>query len=378
MSPSFISAETLADAEGNGGNITINTGSLFIGDGGDIDVGISGVGDGGNIKINARDIISVDGTGILFSRTQQENIEVSSGIFADVASEAIGNAGNIEIDTAKLFVTDGAFVSADIFQGGNGNGGTINIRATDLVEVLSGGDIEVDVFENTSGTGGNLTIQTEKLTVRDGSQISAVTLGEGNAGNLTIRATDSIELSGISEFGRGGLFASALVNSGDGGNLSIFTDQLIIRDGATINVSNFPSIEGLTEPGTGEAGILTIEASSVRLENESRIEAATQSGDGGSITLQIADDIILRDNSFISARALNDANGGNLTIDTDFIVAYPNGNNDIIASAERGDGGRINITAQAVFGLVERKSIPANESPLLKQTYFRRQLKHLK
>ena len=49
-----------------GGKITINTGSLFISDGGDISVGIgsdvaniTGTGTGGNITINATDTVSV-------------------------------------------------------------------------------------------------------------------------------------------------------------------------------------------------------------------------------------------------------------------------------------------------------------------------------
>lgn len=67
--------------------------------------------------------------------------------------------------------------------------------------------------------------------------------------------------------------------------------NLVIRDGATINVSNFPSVEGTTEPGTGEAGNLTVEANSLRIEDGGRINAATQAGNGGNITLDIAEKI---------------------------------------------------------------------------------------
>ena len=49
-----------------------------------------------------------------------------------------------------------------------------------------------------------------------------------------------------------------------------------------------------------------------------------------------------------------DANGGNIDIDTNFIVAFPQGNNDIIATAERGNGGNININAESLFGIQER------------------------
>jgi large exoprotein involved in heme utilization and adhesion len=83
------------------------------------------------------------------------------------------------------------------------------------------------------------------------------------------------------------------------------------------------------------------------------IIASTAAGEGGNITLEIADDLTLKDNSLISARATNNANGGNIGIDTRFIVAFP-GNNDILASAEQGRGGNINITAKSLFGIAKR------------------------
>lgn len=51
---------------------------------------------------------------------------------------------------------------------------------------------------------------------------------------------------------------------------------------------------------------------------------------------------------------LQDASGGNIDIDTRFIIAFPNGNNDILAIAEQGQGGNININAEALFGIEAR------------------------
>ena len=72
----------------------------------------------------------------------------------------------------------------------------------------------------------------------------------------------------------------------------------------------------------------------------------------------------MENNSSISARAFGNANGGNVTIDAadGFIIAFPNQNNDIVANAERGNGGNINITTQAIFGLEERRSTPPNQT----------------
>ena len=60
----------------------------------------------------------------------------------------------------------------------------------------------------------------------------------------------------------------------------------------------------------------------------------------------------------------NRANGGNVRINAvnGFVVAASgaNGNNDIIASADRGNGGQVQIDTQSIFGLEPRRATPAN------------------
>ena len=342
------------DATANGGNITIETDSLSIRNGGIISADnlIAGNGDGGNITIDATNTVSVDGTG--FSRARET--EFPSVITADIGANAVGNAGNIEINTAQLAVTNDAEISTDVTTGGSGNGGSIIINATDLA-VLSGGDISTDLSFDTTGQGGDLSIETARLTVSDSSQISAATLGDGDAGNLTITATESIDLDGRVEQFRSGLLTNAISGSGKGGNINVITDKLTISNGATITASNFPSSENADEqPGTGEPGNINVEATSISLENEGRIEAATQSstGEGANINLQVTEDLTLQDNSLVSARAFDRGNGGNLNIDSRFIVAFPNENNDIIADAQQGNGGKIDINTESLFGIEER------------------------
>ena len=81
-----------------------------------------------------------------------------------------------------------------------------------------------------------------------------------------------------------------------------------------------------------------------------------------NISITLTDNLVLRDNSTISARADNNANGGNIDISAEFIIAYPSdGNgNDIIANASLGKGGNIEITAESLLGIEERKSFPNN------------------
>ncbi len=186
-------------------------------------------------------------------------------ISADILPGASGNGGNIEIFATDLFVANSSLISADIFSGANGNAGDIDISATDSIN-LSNSDIRTIISQGSTGDGGNLNIETGSLILTDASQIGVSTLGNGNAGNLSIIATESIDLSGADEVNqfRSGLFAKAIVGNGNAGNLSVVTNQLNITDGATIEAGNFPSFETSdSQPGTGEPGKINIEANSI-------------------------------------------------------------------------------------------------------------------
>ena len=383
---SAIDSSVLPGAIGKGGEVRIDTHNLTLTNGAQILSDTFSNGKAGSIFINATDTVSLDG---------EDKDGVNTVISSSVDSGAIGEAGEVRIDTRNLTLTNGAQILSSTF--GEGNAGSVTINAPDTVSldgedkdgnssaiatsveagaVGNAGEIRIDtgnltltngatITSDTLGEGNadSITINTINLSLTDGAQISSSTFSQGKAGSVIVHASDSVKLSGVSAVGRSGLFANAIQGSGNGGDIEVFTNELIVRDGATISASNFQSL-GLAEPGTGEAGSVRIEASNLTLENGGRINAATQAGDDGNITLKVAEDIILRDDSLISARAFKDATGGNIDIDAEFIIAFPSqvDGNDIIASAEQGQGGNINITAEALLGIQERKATPGNET----------------
>ncbi|MEO0834835.1 MAG: S-layer family protein, partial [Cyanobacteria bacterium J06642_3] len=145
---------------------------------------------------------------------------------------------------------------------------------------------------------------------------------------------------------------SEAFGSGNAGNVVINTKNLSIADQGQITLRSFDS---------GTPGNLIVNANSIELNSNAIITVEnTASLEGGNIQLQIQDDLTLKGNSRISAQAFNNANGGNVDIDANFVIAPPQQNNDILASAVLGSGGNITISAEGIFGIEERNSRLSN------------------
>jgi len=330
---SRLSAQT--EGEGDAGELRIATRRLLVRDGAQVSASTYSTGEGGTLSVTASDSVEVIGT--------SADGQFSSGLFSQAEGE--GDAGELRIATRRLLVRDGAQVSATTFS--TGEGGMLSVTASDTVELIgtsADGRLLSGLFASTQGEGdaGNLTIATEQLLVRDGARVSATTFSTGKGGTLSVTASDTVELIGSSAHGRfpsSGLFTQA-GGEGDAGNLTIATEQLTVRDEAEVNVSS---------TGTGIAGVLRVEADTIRLDNQGKISADT-SGGGGNINL-FTNDLILRRGSSISTNARGrDITGGNITIDTGNLVAVPREDSDISADAENSFGGRVIVNAFGIFG----------------------------
>ncbi|ELS02214.1 filamentous hemagglutinin family N-terminal domain [Xenococcus sp. PCC 7305] len=353
--PSGANSLVNQGAEGNSGGIVVSTGSLSLNDGGRVEASTFGRGNAGSVEITASDAITINGT---------NSRNVPSGVTSQVNPDAVGEARGVTITTGSLSLTNGGRVSASTF--GRGNAGSVEITAANDI-LIDGKDLDDRlpsratslVNQGAVGNAGGVTITAGSLTLTDGGLVSTATLGQGDAGDVTVNVRESIIISGLSELARAGLSANAVIRNGNGGNVNVVADEITIDNGGTIEASNFDSL-GIVSPGTGEPGNINITANSLSLNNEARIDTATQSetGNSANISLQIAENITLDNNSFISARAFSKADGGNININAKFIIAFPNGNNDIIASAQQGRGGNIDITATALFGIQERLQNP--------------------
>jgi large exoprotein involved in heme utilization and adhesion len=343
-------------AVGNAGEININTANLDLTNGSVISASTLAQGDGGRIDINATESVSFDGN--------------MTAIFNLVGTDAVGTGGEINITTANLNLTNGGQIVATTR--GQGDAGKIDINATESVtfdgttpDGQSSG-IGGVVVNDAIGNAGEINIITPNLSLTNGGRIASSTLGEGDAGRIEINATESITLDGKNPNNN---LPSAIENKvemgavGNGGGIDITTPNLVLTNSGQISVSSL---------GIGDSGSISVNADNLILNNGEISAANTPTEStannqtpqvGGNINLEVADSINLRNNSLISAQAFNNANGGNVNIDANFIIAFPNenslnGNNDIRANAQQGQGGIITIDVESLLGIQERQLNP--------------------
>lgn len=302
--PSTASSRVAPGAQGNGGNINIQTRSLSVTNGALLSASTSGQGKAGNVNIVATETVTFDGT----ARNRSPSIALSR-----VNLGAQGQGGNINITTRSLSVTNGAQLNADTL--GKGDAGNVNIVATDTVVVdgwesknLYPSTVASRVAPGAQGDGGNLNITARSLTITNGAQLSANSIGKGSAGNIMLTA----DLIFLDNQGR----LTAETASGNGGNITLQGQGvLLLRNNSLIS----------TTAGTVRTG-----------------------GNGGNI--RIDTDLIVaipKENSDIKANAFQ-GRGGNISITTQGIFGIEprtklTPKSDITASSEFGVNGVVAI-----------------------------------
>jgi filamentous hemagglutinin family protein len=327
---------------GKAGNLTINTRQLLILDGAQVSASTFGSGDGGILTVNASESVQVIGTLTKLSGT------AGSGLFAQTNRGATGNAGELTINTGQLLVKDGAQVATGVL--GTGSGGRLTVNASESVQVI-GGAADASIFgsgiftqvsnSQSIGNAGDMTINTRRLLIQDGATVSAATWGAGKGGNLTVNASDSVQLIGISANGR---FPSdlntATLGTGDAGNLIINTRQLLIQDGSSAFTGTFSE---------GDGGTLRVNATeSVRVigisQRSGLLTATTGSGIAGDLLISTPS-LLVQDRARLSAATFDDGNGGNITV-TANTIGVTGGADFRTTTVGKGNAGNINLVVQ--------------------------------
>lgn len=304
-------------------------------------------------------------------------LSLAEGSIVSVRTLGQGDGGNARIDVKQLIVEDGSFISTSTFPGATGRGGDLTVIASESVELrgATSANSPSSLLSQTGGAGdgGNLTIETKKLMIRDGAGVSTQAFGQGDGGTLNVTASESVELIGTGPSSVDGLpsglfsitsgrFAEAL--AGDGGNVTITTEKLIVRDGAWIDAST---------TSEGQAGTVKITASeSVELIGTSLVDglpsalftettglfAEAPAGDAGKIAIETGR-LILQDGAQISATTSTSGNGGDIDIKTGSL-SLTNGTVIKTSTLGEGDAGSIVVQAKDTVSLTNNSLILSN------------------
>ncbi|AFY54833.1 filamentous hemagglutinin family N-terminal domain protein [Rivularia sp. PCC 7116] len=365
--PSGIISETMG--LGTSSNINVSTSGLIVQNGAAINSRTYTPAPGGSLTINATDFIQMKGSS---PKTGLNNFLATATFFPTQQEKPIqtAKAGNITISTPSISMTDGSYISST--SNGDSSGGNIRIN-TNKLELTGFTFNSYFYFIPTAisgiaylrGDSSNITVQTDTLNLKDGAFISTSNVGSGNASDLEINASESINVEGFAQIldNENGVYfsnisstvgsSSALIQqnpnfptTGDAGNVTIRTSLLKIGNQANVSVANYGDI--------GIAGRLKISADSIQL-NRGNIFASAFSGEGGNIDINLNKSFVARNNSLLNTESLGTGNGGNLTISSPVLAGFEN--SDIIANAVKGNGGNIDITTQGIFGLKFREQL---------------------
>ncbi|MBW4559826.1 MAG: filamentous hemagglutinin N-terminal domain-containing protein [Mojavia pulchra JT2-VF2] len=392
----LLTDNALVTTSGDGGGSIQLTGKQLIIDNSFVKANTLGSVFGANLTLNASDSV------IVSSASTSGKFE--HGLFAENSgSEA---SLGITITSSKLSVEGEARISTATSPGSSGKGGDLTINAFDSIN-LDGADSEnyslsTGLLTDTygSGAGGNLKINTERLTVKNGAQISAATFSEAKGGTLTVNAANTVELLGVSftDFLVSGLFTSVQEGRGQAGDLIVNTGQLIINDGAQIfagtlaqgnsghimiNATNSVNVSGVSPiyqvpsgifsstdiDTTGNAGNLTINTKHLIVADGANITVETRGlGKGGVMTINATDSIqilgqgpliedifdptlLIPTFSSLSANVLNRSNindAGSLEINTNQL-SIQGGARLNVDNEGLGKGGNINVLANSIL-----------------------------
>ncbi|OYD95261.1 filamentous hemagglutinin [Nostoc sp. 'Peltigera membranacea cyanobiont' 210A] len=258
------------NANGQGGNIAIDTGRLMLSKGGSISSAIGGIGRAGNIDIRATDV-SVSDLAI------DANTRTLSGISVSIGEKASGQGGNINLQADRLSVFNGGQITSSSL--GQGSAGSVNLRVNDIdvqgiSQALPDGRILPSTITASSAnafTAGSVNITADSLRVRDGAEITVSNSGTGDAGNLNINARNIFLDNGAS--------LRAEANGGSRGNIRLqASDFLLLRHGSNI-ITN--------ARGASTGGNIDISAGSIVAipQENSDISANAVLGQGGNIQI---------------------------------------------------------------------------------------------
>ncbi len=325
------------------------------------------------ITISDKSLVDVSGSGGGTIYIRGERFIVSN---STLSAKTLGDkeGGTVDIRVAEMSFTNGAQINCDTE--GKGKGANIEIHATDSA-AFDGEDTEIKGVagrtgistatrnqDKGAGSAGSLLIEAGNISLSSGAFINSTTYGPGKGGDVNLKASESVSLTGQTSDAWGSAIqvATGYENQGAGtaGSLVIEAENISFSDGAYISSATY---------GPEKGGEVTLKASETvsfagedTMAKGSRIQLTTDSkkqgaGSGGSLVIE-ADNISFTGGAYINSTTYGRGKGGEVTLrasDVNFAGEASNADSSriqlstIYKDEKAGTGGDLLIDAGNIY-----------------------------
>jgi filamentous hemagglutinin family protein len=282
-----------------------------------------------------------------------QNIKISDRTNIPSIVDASGSGGgSIQLTGRNILINGSSSILTTTL--GSDSGGNLTVTATELVELISNYGTPLGTGTESLGNAPELTITTPKLVIKDGAQVRTYSRGSGSGGRLTVNA-DHVELQGGYSFNIPGIDRDFFIPSTiwsiayAGGN----TGEVIINT-LSLNIQGGARISNSSFP--------------LYMATSNQYIPAT--GQGGNLTVNARDSIKLtggfygKNNSIASGlftSTQGTGNAGNLELNTQQLIVRDRAEvnlssvltNDFINSSSDinnlGDSGALKVQASSII-----------------------------
>jgi len=417
LAGSALTADTFGSGEG--GKVAVAAKQIVLSDGGSITSVTTGQGAGGNVILRAGEALSLSNRGVISTEAFDQGAAGDVAIYAASlrvdnsfigansrrdATES-GDAGAITVHADRIeFINEGR-----IFNGsdGMGDGGEIDVTARTIiadatVDHLADFHTGISASANagSSGSGGDITVTANQITLINGAEITSITRGEGDGGNVVIVARKALDLSndgfiggssaegdtieigdagtvtihaGRIEFVNDGRIFNGTDTAGDGGDIKVEA-KTIFADVGSDPTGNHTGISASANRGSsGLGGDVTVIANQITLINDAEITSDTQGKGAGGNVLVYARETLNLDGGFIGTSSREGAtetgDAGTVTVHAGRIE-FVNDGRIFNGTDSAGDGGDIKVMAGTIFAdvgsnpTINHTGISASANPM--------------
>ena len=263
-----------------------------------------------DITLSKQSIVDVSGAGAGSLQVQGRRVSLTDGSLLFSQNRGLASAGDFRIQSDSLEITGGL--------------ANRNIRSAIINETVL-------------GNSGNISVTTRQLKLIDGGALGSRSFGFGSSGNIEVKASESVKMSGYLAENVELISAIATISfsplvTGRSGLITVSTPMLSITKGAIISATTF---------GNAAAGNVNI--------NADRVEVVGRSPSSvGSST--------------ISSSTLGNGNAGSITINTRSLLVNNTGTINT-ASSTNGDAGNLMINATESIEIGSRSDIASGVGP---------------